>query len=1042
MGYDPSLKRIILDNNGTPEARGTRAAHMKRNLIQFIVVAIIAVCATAAALAERDVEYIRILREQRFWEVAGQEIDRLLEDPQLDEDTRVGLLLEKARLSKDASLLAFDAAKQTALIKKARDVLSHFLEKYSSRPERFDAQFELHFLGRLLGRAFAARAPFEADRAARASLLVKARNAFAGALAGYEDLEKAFLKRENKIKSEIAAARKQLRKTPVKDRAAADRISRRINELERKLTEAGEYVIFCRYLAANCLYQQGSALADSEGLTTQTKNVLNDAIARFDKFFAEYRESPYIQTAYDALGEMAQCMRLLKKNEEALNRIIGETTRLLIEHRHRIEERPVKYSLAGLRLAQARLLNDLGRHGEALRLASLVMVGGCGVNASDAARIEYARALFLQGKHKEGIKQLSKIAESAGPFRFEARQILSEWTREKIALTASLSLAMQFDTAMLAYNARDFEHALKIFSSIESAATGKDEPAWDPKCRFQAAYCHYHIGVQKNRELEAHDRKDEARTVLALSLAQAVDILWKKLTPKYENSEDSSTRQIVRNSLYLALKWQNDIVRLNSSDENSKRLGEILKAFNRHFPNSPSVPDENYLRAVSLEREEKYAEATGFYRKVPSVKNQSRLALVRIGVCLYHIHRTSARPRAEDIPKAWKTLQDGFTAVNDRLNTKGEGELEKFEKDDFGAALAEATYYRAAIVFSAGDEQLKGILPEGKDRYSFTAEILKDFDQKYPSSAFEAAANFLKAAALLQSGKTEEVEQILLRLEKKSLDMYRSLLMRLRDIYYTRYIKAREKGDTEAAPKLGALYITAAERFFPAFEKQMTLSDYIRMANYYYDAGRYVRATPLLRRAAAGLEDRLKKGGFESHEAEAAAEESLDALTERLADSLFEKEPKSARDLYARLEEKKIEKLKRENPAPRDFQLAFENDAELPRYRSQRAICDIRIEKEAAGPVPDFDLLAEAVKILAGTAGQVEPNSDRWWAMQYWLACGLCLQKDRETGRRFIANLDAATGNFSEDSGALRTGPEGKTFKQLFAILKQKLSAE
>ncbi|MFH1549284.1 MAG: hypothetical protein ABIH04_01860 [Planctomycetota bacterium] len=1015
---------------------------MKQNLLQFVTVVIIAACATEAALAERDVEYVRMLREQRFWEVAEQEADRLLEDPQLDEDTRVGLLLEKARLAKDAALLTFDAEKQTALIMKARDILSRFLAKYSSRPERFDAQFELHFLGRLLGRALAASAPFETDSTVRASLLARARNVFAGALAGYEDLEKAFLKRENEIKSEIGAARKELRETPVKDSAAADRIARRIDELGRKLTEAGEYIIFCRYLAANCLYQQGSALADSEGLTTQTKNVLNDAIARFDKFFTEYRKTPYIQTAYDALVEMAQCMRLLKKNKEALDRIIGETTRLLVEQRHRIEERPVKYSLAGLRLAQARLLNDLGRHGEALRLAAQVMGGGYGVNASDAACIEYARALFLKGEHEEGIKQLSKIAESAGPFRFEAKQLLSEWTREDVALTASLPFTTQFDMAMLAYSARDFEHALEIFNSIESATAGRDEPAWDPKCLFQAAYCHYHIGVRKNRELDALGKNDEARTVLALSLAQAVNILWGKLTPRYESSEDSSTRQIVRNSLYLALKWQNDIVRLSSTDENSARLREILKAFNRHFPNSHGVPDDNYLRAVSLEREGKYDDAIGSYQKVHSAKNQSRLALVRIGVCLYHAQRTSAAPRPEDILKAWKALQDGFTAVSDMLNIKGEGELEKFERDDFGAALAEATYYRAAIVFSAGDEQLKDILPEGKDRYSFTAEILKDFDQKYPSSAFEAAASFLKAAALLQGGKTEEVEQILLRLEKNNPDMYRSLLIRLRDVYYTRYIKALEEGDTEAAPGLGALYITAAERFFSAFEEHMTLSDYIRMANYYYDAGRYGQATPLLRRAVAGLEDRLKKGGFESQEAKTAAEESLDALTERLADSLFEGEPKSARALYAKLEEKKIGELERENPAPSDFQQAFENDAELLRYRSQRAICDVRIEKEAAGPVPDFDLLAEAVKVLAGTAGQVEPNSDRWWAMQYWLACGLYLQKDRETALRFIANLDAATGNFSEGSGALRAGPEGKTFRQLFAELKQNLSAE
>jgi hypothetical protein len=289
-------------------------------------------------------------------------------------------------------------------------------------------------------------------------------------------------------------------------------------------------------------------------------------------------------------------------------------------------------------------------------------------------------------------------------------------------------------------------------------------------------------------------------------------------------------------------------------------------------------------------------------------------------------------------------------------------------------------------------------------------------------------------------GKPGEAEKSLAALEKDNPELYSDLLRRLRDYYFSKYSDALAAGRKDGMAANGDLYIRIAERFLAAFKENMGAADYIRMASYYFDGRRYREAAPLLQTARAALQAKIKEGSFETPEQKKAAADSLEAVEERLAACYFDDDPKAAAEAYKTLEKGREAQLRSEYRTDAEYRQAAAEDGRLLYYGMQRAICDIRIEKDSARPVPDFDTLSKAVSTLSDSLARQRPNSTAWWTVQYWLLYGMYLQRDKDNALRFIANLEASTGGFSEESGALAAGPEGKTFKQLIAELKEKIS--
>ena len=1005
--------------------------------------------AGSRALAERDVEFVTELRQQGFRQLAEKEADRLLAREDLDEDTRVALTLEKARIARARAVTTRKGeAAQIKLVISARNALRAFLERYPARPERVDADFELQFLNRVLGQLRARRARFEASASRRAEFAKMARTALNEAADGYKRLRLDFASRRDALNSRAKKLRdlydaERAKSTP--DRNALRDIERKLEKLTGEINAAERSIIQCYYLAADSSARLGEALQKIPGYAEKGKAILEDACKLYDELFDTYKKTPYIETAYMSLCESVRAMCLAGDAQRAHRRIQAETAYFLITYREQIKKEDLfKKILARMRYVTAEVLNNIGRYKEARTQARLVTRGRGGRDFSGGARLEIARSYKGEGDIGSAARILGRLISEAGPYRRDAMDILLDWVKESPEIAAKFPTEIQFNVAMRLFAERRYRETAPILTALVKKSAGRGETKWAAKSLLCLAEIRYRRALAEKSELEGDGRISEGRAAYISGLKEAVGIIMDRLVARYGRSGDPGVPGVVRQSLYYALDWQNRILQHEPGSAQEARLEDILATFNRLFPGAPDIPDAGYLRGARLETEGRYAEAIEQYLRVSPERNQALVAKLRAALCRYRLYSDGKPHGVDEFSALWKELNEGIKTVSRALDADSP-KLEEIERTRFAAALSEGEYVRALLLFSAGEEEVRAVLGRGANKHEKVKEMLADFARRYPSSAYLAQAAFMLARSKIALGEAEAAEDDVERL-KQTPKLFKISLAALRDSYYNLYLQAEKRHDGDAARKFGEKYIAFAGQFAGAFREEMTADDMLRMGDYLYRCGERARAEDALSGAWRRVKEKLAEDGRAAPEDVKRAKAALRNAGEKLGEILIAGDDpeklKKALEIYETLLPMRREALQGKCAGQRELENALKNDPLILHYRTRHAVAAISLQAVAGGEVPDFDSLTAAVKTLAQAARVRERFTREWWLMEYWMAYGLFLQRDFDSASRIIRNVRAVSGGFSSKNGAGEVGLRGKNFKTLFEELDKKIAFE
>jgi len=1041
-----------------PLFQRTRSVNLQKRAqtVKGIIAAYgVAVCACLAlfaafcspARAERDTDFVAKLRQGGFTQLAEMETNRLLAKTDLNEDSRVALLLEKARILELKAVAAqLDDNTQIELIGKAQDVLKAFINQYAARPEKTDAAYELQFLNRVLGLLYVRKAQFETDPNACNDLVAKGRAALDEASAGYGALRQEFEKRRDDIKAQLQAQNDLHDKEAAKLKpslAVLKGAERKIHELEGKLSAAEFSVIQCRYLEADSVGGLGKALKKIPGHEAEGDGLLDKAITLYNGLFSDYRKTPYIEVAYRSLSEAVRMQCLRGQAEDAYRRIQTETVYFLTTYRQEMEKDPAfKRIAAYMHLVTAETLNALGKYKEAEGEAKLAGLGPQNP-LKDDADVEIATAYKGEGNIDGAASLLADvIARNSGAQR-GAIDLVLQWIKEKPEIRAKFPADVQYNLAMLLYNQRRYAETENILSALVESVSGADETKWAPPSLLYIALVRCKQAEAKKAELTAAGNEADGKAAYVDGLKNAVSVIMDRLVVKYGGDKTPEGQSVLRRALYLALDWQNQVVTLGGEKEQKTRLEDILAAFNSIFPGASNIPDANFLRGVGLETDGKYQEAIDAYSAVAPDRNQSVIAKLRIALCNYRIYRQKKNQPVEEFKKQWDALNAGIDAVNAKLNDPA-AKLEESEKAQFTTALAEGEYIRALLLFYASDKEAAAVLEAGADKNRRIIDLVNAFMQRYPDSAYAAQATFMLAHSKIAVGEGEAAEADVQRLEAQGGELYQNALAAIRDSYFNLYLEARKKQDNDAARKYGEKFIAFAAKFAEKFPEAVSAGDNMNMGNYLFQAGRFDEAAARLRQAWAAFDDGLKNHKFTTPEAKSRAEAALRVVGDRLGEALLNADDadkaKEAGGIYARLYDLRRAQLA-ENLKGAELDKALRVDASARYYAARGAMATVSIQAHAGGELPDMDSLGKAVDILAESARMYKSLIKEWWMVEYWVARGLLTQRDFKMAAKVCDNVKAISGDFKPESGAQDAAVGGKTFKQLFEDLVKEISS-
>jgi len=992
-------------------------------------------CSTARA--ERDADFAARLRQAGFTQLADIEIDRLLAKPNLTEDTRVALMLEKARILELKAVAAqLDEAAQIDLIRKAQDVLNSFISRYASRPEKTDASYELQFLNRVLGLLYVRQAQYQSDEAARDDLIARGRAALDQATAGYGALRGEFEKRRDELKAEQKKQQDLYDAEVVKlkpDRAVMRAAERLSAELADKISAAEFSAIQCRYLEADSTGGLGRALKKIAGREAEGDALLDKAMALYNALFNDYKATPYIEVAYRSVCESVRMQCAKGQAAEALKRIQAEINTFLTTYREEMKKEPVFRRIAGhMRLVAAEAYNALGKYKEARDEAGLASRDPLST-LKDEADIEVARSYKGEGDINRAATMLAEVIAANGSSRKAAIDLVLEWLKENPAISAKFPAETQFMLAMLLYNARRHGEAGQILAALAGAA-GPEEAKWAPASLLYIAQCRVKEAEMKKAQLAGAGNGPEGAKVYLDGLKNAVAVIMEQLVTKYSGLKTPEGQAVLKRALYLALDWQSQVLRLENEKEQKARMESILAAFNAIFPGAANIPDANYLRGVGLETEGKYQEAIDAYKAVAPDRNQGLVAKLRVTLCEYRLYRQGKAQPVEEFQRLWSELSGEIEQLSAKLNDPA-AKLEENEKTQFNSGMSEGEYTRMLMLFYANEKETAAALGEGAKKARKIIELAGPFPQKYPDSAYQGQVTFMLARSRIENGEGEAAEADVEKLKDRP-DLYQNALGAIRDSYFNLHIEARKKNDAEAAKKYGEKFITFATRFAQAFPNALTAGDKLNMGDYLYQAGRTDEAAVMLTQAWEMFEEGFKSGKYNTPDAAARARAALRVIGERLGDVLLGSENidkfKKAGEVYARLLELRKEDMRPGHKNAMDLEKAFNVDGLARHYMARRAMTAVAVQALAGGEMPDMDSLVGAVDVLAGSARMLKALTREWWLTEYWMARGLLTQRDYKTAAKVCDNVRAISVGFKAESGAGETAFGGKTFKALF----------
>lgn len=957
-----------------------------------------------------------------------------------DEDA--ALLLEKARAVEDvASSGAGDEEGMARLIVGAREALGAFIRLHPDRPDRAEIDFEMQCLSRVLGLLRARQARFETDAARRDEFIRMARLALDDASAGCERLRGDFERRRGALKDE-AEKRRRLRDAeaakPAPDAAALQEIDTELDGLAGKIAAAEYRTIQCDYLAADCAAILGETLRKIEG-GGEGDLLLDRAAGLYDKIFDAYKKTPHIEIAYMALCESVRAGAPGGAGEAA-RRIQAETTHFLVTRGEQIEkEALLRRILARMRLAAAETFNALGRYEEARAQADLVLRNREDLDFGDKAKIEIAKSLKGGGDIANAARTLGEVI--GGPYRGDAIDILAEWADASTDIAAKFPAEIQLALAARLFAGRRYDDARRMLSDVARQASGAEDDKWAAKALLYLARCRHAQALAQKSGLEASGRAAEGMTEYLAGLEEAVSVVTERMAPKYGRSGDEARADVLQ-ALYYALEWQNQMLLQDPRQKNLEKLENIRAQFKDLFPDSPSVPDANYLRGVRLETEGRCAEAVESYGAVSPGGNAALLARLRAALCRCRIFRGGGRT-PEEFAALWREMSEAIESVARKLD-EDPSPLSEVERARFASSLADGEYARALLIFSAAAEDVRLALGEGANRYQEVGRLLGDFVDRHPSSPYTGQVSFMLAHSRIMLGETEAAEADVERLRGEP-ELYKNSLAALRDGYYNLYLLARKSGDAGAARKYGEKYIDFALRLRSGFPGDLAPDDMLRMGEYLYGANRPREALDILSGAWKALDEGLG-GAYSAPEAAARAKAALRAVGERMGEIIVldggAENLKQAARIYDRLIELRREALRADLEDKRGLDAAIEADPSVLHYRTRRAMAAVSLQSLAGAEMPDLDSLMAAVRTLAQAARARKQLTDEWWLAEYWLAHGLLLQRDFDSASRVVRNVFAVSGGYGDGSGAGGTAVRGKTFRELFEELNKKIEIE
>jgi TolA-binding protein len=1015
-----------------------RSAAFARGAAACVCLAVLAgFC--SSAWAERDADFIAKLRQGGFTQIAEYEVERLLAKTDLDENTRVALLLEKARiLENKAMALQLDEAAQIDLIHKAQAVLKPFITQYANRPEKTDASYELQFLNCVLGLLYVRQAQFESDANAQNQLITKGRGALDEATAGYAVLRQEFEKRRDGLKAELQAQRDLYDKENAKikpDRAAMKTAERRIAELGEKMSSAEISAIQCRYLEADSVGGLGRALKKTAGHEAEGDAFLDKAVALYNGIFNDYKKTVYIETAYRGLGESVRIQSARGQGEAAYKRIQSETYYFLTTYRQEVEKEPAfKRIAAQLHLATAEVLNGTGKYKEARDEATLAG-GGPQSPVKDEADIEIAKSYKGEGNMDKAATMLGDVIGRDSAAQRDAMDLVLQWLKESPGISSKFSTEVQFSLAMLLYNERRYAEADRVLSGLVQSSSGADKAKWDMQSLLYIAQCRGKQAEARKAQLAAAHKDEESKAAYIAGLKDAVSVVMDQLVSKYGGEKSTEAQAVLRRALYFALDWQNQVVRLGDDKAQKARFESVLETFNKIFPGATNIPDANFLRGASLESEGRYKEAMEAYAAVAPERNQSVVAKLRITFCAYRLYRQKKGQTAEEFTKLWNELKAGMDAAKAKM-ADAAARIEESEKPQFTMSIMEGEYIRALLLFYATDAEAATVLEAGAKKCEEVIDLSSEFMKRYPDSPYQSQVVFMLVRSKIEAGKEDAAEADVERL-KGQRDLYQNALAALRDSYFNLYLEAQTKQDKEAVKKTGEKYINYALRFAQEFSEAVTAGDKVNMGDYMYQAGRLDEAAKLLGQAWESFDGVLRNQKDPQSEDAARTKSALRIVGEKLGEVLVWSDDvekvKKAGEVYGRLFDFRREELKAKfKNDPAGFEKGLGKDALANRYMTRGAMATVSIQAHAGKELEGMEALVGAVGILEKSERMHKPLTREWWLIEYWVARGMVTQRDLKMATKVCENVRAMSGDFKPQSGAEEAAFGGKTFKELF----------
>jgi tetratricopeptide (TPR) repeat protein len=384
---------------------------MARTWVGLVFLAIVSHAASVGFAADADLRKVELLRQQRQFEAALNELDLLDAQPNLPAELKKVIPLQKATTLIDAARLQPDSELALVTLIKAQPLLEQFLKANPEHPQVAKASAELGFVLRTRGETSLRQMEIPANSGKRKELMTQAQDELSQAKGMFESAVELYFKQYQAFGPHI-------------DRVQMSQKFQRVREVERQMLRAR--------LDAGMTEFQIAQTYDKEN--PKFKETLRAAHAKFEDLHKSYRS-----TLAGLLARLYQgkCLQELGDREKALG-IFAELLSL------KAEAETLQYLRAQALAAKLNCLNA-GSAMDYLAVdkiaADWIRENPTATNSALGISIRYEQARALEGLTKDATLNLTvskrdefrnaalaiarEIASHPGVYRHSAEAMIS-----------------------------------------------------------------------------------------------------------------------------------------------------------------------------------------------------------------------------------------------------------------------------------------------------------------------------------------------------------------------------------------------------------------------------------------------------------------------------------------------------------------------------------------------------------------------------------------------------------------------------------------